>query len=222
MCTTRFGGTAVAVLLTASVLAGCRGHQTAQVMSPTEPSMVGSHAAGGETFLPLVDTAVGNLLSRHAQGIQPAAFQPSPTPMRVCFVGVENKSAEEIGDFKDQIYQRIDTQIVQSQVYEPVNRRFVEAGLREARLRPDQLFIPANMQTFTDVMQRQGQPFDYLLYATITSGTTRDNKDYQRDYLLTLEMINVRSGQYDKESATLRKGYNRSVMAKVRNFNPFK
>ena len=34
-------------------------------------------------------------------------------------------------------------------------------------------------------------------------------------------MVDIRNGQYDKESATLRKGYNRSVMAKVRNFNPF-
>jgi hypothetical protein len=77
------------------------------------------------------------------------------------------------------------------------------------------------MQRFTDAMWRQGQPFDYLLYATITSGTTQSNADYQRDYLLTLEMVDVRNGQYDKESATLRKGYNRSLMAKVRNFNPF-
>ena len=60
-----------------------------------------------------------------------------------------------------------------------------------------------------------GQPFDYLLYATLTSGTTHDNKDYQRDYLLTLEMVNVRTGQYDKESAQLDKGYNVSAGAKL-------
>ncbi|MBN2024484.1 MAG: penicillin-binding protein activator LpoB [Pirellulales bacterium] len=219
----RFLGKVVVGSFAALGLAGCRGRQTAQVMSPTDQSMVGSHAAGSETFQPLVDTAMANLLGRHAQGVQPAAFQQGPpAPARICFVGVENKSAEEMGDFKDQIYQQIDTQIVQSRLFAPISRRFVDVGLREARLRPDQLFVPANMQTFTDVMQRQGQPFDYLLYATITSGTTHDNQDYQRDYLLTLEMINVRTGQYDKESATLRKGYNRSMMAKVRNFNPFK
>lgn len=205
---------------------GCRGRQTSQVMAPDEPGMVGSHTAGAETYLPLIDTAVANLLDRHCQGVQPASYNPGqppqpPTPMRICFVGVENRGAEEIGDFKDQIYQQIDTRIVQSQVYSPVSRRFVEAGLRETRLRPDELFVPQNMQRFTDAMWRQGQPFDYLLYATITSGTTQSNADYQRDYLLTLEMVDVRNGQYDKESATLRKGYNRSVMAKVRNFNPF-
>ena len=57
--------------------------------------------------------------------------------------------------------------------------------------------------------------------ATITSGTTRDNKDYQRDYLLTLEMVHVRTGKYQKESAELSKGYNRSMLAKVKNLNPF-
>jgi hypothetical protein len=206
----------------ATSLGGCRGRQTAQVMSPSEPGMVGSHTAGAETYLPLIDTSVGNLLGRHCPTVQPVGYsQAPPEPMRICFIGVENKSAEEIGDFKEQIYQQIDTRIVQSQTYAPISRRFVDAGLRETRLRPDQLFVPQNMQTFGDAMQRQGQTFDYLLYATITSGTTQSNVDYQRDYLLTLEMVNIRTGQYDKESATLRKGYNRSLMAKVKNFNLF-
>ena len=55
-------------------------------------------------------------------------------------------------------------------------------------------------------MEQQGQPFDFLLYATLTSGTTRVNKDYQRDYLLTLEMVNLHNGEYDKQSATLTQG----------------
>ncbi len=204
------------------IATGCRGRQTAEVKQPWEPSAVGSHSAGAETFGPLVHQATSRLLGRHSQGIQPVGFAEQQTgPMRICFVGVENKSAEEIGDFKDQIYQHIDTCILQSPVYDPVNRRFVEAGLREVRLRPDELFLPRNMRLFTEVMERQGQPFDYLLYATITSGTTRDNLDYQRDYLLTLEMIHVASGKYDKESARLRKQYNRSAMAKIKSFNPF-
>ena len=48
-----------------------------------------------------------------------------------------------------------------------------------------------------------------MLYAKITSGTTRKRKDTQRDYMLTLEMVNVKTGDYDKESATLRKAYHR-------------
>ena len=198
--------------------AGCRSQQTAHVVKPGEQSMVGSHTAGTETYLPLVDTATGNLLGRHSQGIQPASFAPGATgPMRICFAGVENKSIEEMGDFKEQIYQQIDTRIVKSQVYQPVNRRFVEAGLRQCRLRPDELFVPQNMRAFTQTMEQMGQPFDYLLYATLTSGTTRSNKDYQRDYVLTLEIVDIHNGQYDKECAQLEKKYDVSAGAKVRN-----
>ena len=67
----------------------------------------------------------------------------------------------------------------------------------------------------------EGQPFDYLLFAKLTSGTTEKNANYQRDYLLTLEMVNVNTGDFDKESATIRKGYHRSRLGKLRNYNPF-
>jgi hypothetical protein len=202
---------------------GCKS-QTAQVVKPGEKELVGSHEAGGETFGPLVDTATNNLLARHSQQMQPPGFNnyAQPAPLRICFIGVENQSAEEMGDFKQQIYQQIDSRILGSQVYQSVSQRFVAAGLHECNLRPDQLLIPANMQRFAAVMEQQGQPFDYMLYATITSGTTRDNKDYQRNYLLTLEMLNIRTGQSDKESAQIEKKYNVSAAAKIKGWNPFK
>jgi hypothetical protein len=204
---------------------GCRGRQHAHVLDNEDQDMVGSHVAGAETFGPLIDGAVGNLLARHEQGpaFQPVGFgQTTAPPLRICFIGVENKSAEAIGDFKDQIYQRIDTQILQSPAFKPVNRRFVEAGLRESRLRPDELFLPQQMRNFSAVMEQQGQPFDILLYATLTSGTTRGNgTNYQRDYLLTLEMVNVKTGDYDKESASLRKGYHKTQIGKLKHYNPF-
>ena len=202
-------------LLGSGMLAGCRGTQFAAVRTPDKPDMVGSHKAGAETFKPLVEQAVGELLARHSTQVVPASATTLPAPCkRICFVAVENKSAEEIGDFKDQIYQIIDLHIVQSQVFQPVNKRFVDAGLAQTRLRPDQLFIPENMRSFVMSLEQQGQPFDHLLYATITSGTTRENQNYQRDYLLTLEMIDVRTGQYDKQAATLSKGYYQTRVGK--------
>jgi len=200
-------------------LGGCRNHQYARVVKPGEREMVGSHQAGSETFRPLVEEAVARLLSRQPDdAVQMLASnppQPLPSaPKRICFVGVENKSAEEIGDFKDQIYQCIDTKILEGGVFQAVNRRYVEAGLHETRLRPDQLFVPANMRQFVAYMEKAGQPFDYLLYATLTSGTTRQNKDVQRDYLLTLELIDVRNGQYDKQSAEISKGYHHSAVSR--------
>lgn len=196
-------------------LLGCRGNQFAKVKRPGDPSMIGSHQAGGETWRPLMDEAVAKLLGRHAVARQPLPAGQVPPPLRICFVGVENKSSEEIGDFKDQIYEQIDAKILASQVFQSVSRRYVEAGLLQTRLRPDVLMVPENMRVFTAIMEQQGQPFDFLLYATITSGTTRENKDYQRDYLLTMELIDVHNGQYDKQSAALSKGYYHSRLSRL-------
>ena len=116
--------------LSSGLLAGCRGTQHATVRDPAKPDMIGSHAAGAETFKPLVEQAVGELLARHsAPCVGPSGEVLPPTPKRVCFIGVENKSAEEIGDFKDQLYQTIDTKILQSQVFQPINKRYIDAGL---------------------------------------------------------------------------------------------
>jgi hypothetical protein len=205
--------------------AGCRSTQTAQVVKPGEKELVGSHAAGAETFGPLVDGAVGNLLSRHAQGNQPPGLGQGAmpqAPLRICFVGVENRSIEEIGDFKDQLYQQIDSRILQGQVFQSVSQRYVAAGMQQCGYRLEDLMNPEKMRVFTQVMEQQNQPFDYMLYATITSGSTQSNKDYQRNYLLTLELLNVHNGQYDKESAEIEKRYNVSTMAKIKGWNPFK
>jgi len=202
-------------------LAGCRSAMFSRVMQPGEAGMMGSHQAGQETFNPLVNEAVAKLLARHVESpVQQVSFadgEPVPPPLkRICFVGVENRSAEDIGDFKERIFETIDGRILESRVFESVNRRFVEAGLRDTRLRPDQLLVPENMRAFAALMEQQGQPIDYLLYATITSGTTHENRDYQRDYLLTLELVEVGTGSYDKQSAELSKGYHPSRLGRWR------
>lgn len=206
-----------------AMLAGCRGHQYGHVVADNQADMVGSHTAGAETFNPLIDESVAKLLGRQDAQFHMASAQgmQQPHPRRICFIGVENRSAEELGDFRDQIYEQIDTQILQAPMFESVSRRFVDAALYETRLRPDQLFLEHNRQIFAAALQQQGQPFDYLLYARLTSGTTQNNHDYQRDYLLTLELVNVHTGQYDKESAKIRKGYHTTRAGKWRNYNPF-
>jgi peptidoglycan-synthase activator LpoB len=203
-----------------SLCCGCRGKQFARVSQPGDADLVGSHQAGAETFKPLTEEAVAKLLGRHCSPFQQAAYvsgpeQLPPPGMRICFVGVENKSAEEIGDFKEQLYEVIDSKILESHVFQPISKRYVDAALRETRLRPDSLFIPQNMRMFSGFLEQQGQPFDYLLYATITSGTTRENQEYQRDYLLTLEMVNVHNGEYDKQSASLSKTYHKTRIGRM-------
>jgi hypothetical protein len=204
--------------------AGCRGHQYGHVIKKDAPNMVGSHDAGAEVFDPLVDEAVMKLLARQCipSPDQPTGQDGMPMKKTVCFVGVENKSAEEIGDFKDQLYQQIDSKILESQTFSSVSRRMVDAALFETRLRPDSLLVPSNMQLFTQVLSRQGAPIDHLLFATLTSGTTERNSSKQRDYLLTLEMTNVHDGTYDKQSAEIRKGYHKTAVGKLWNYNPLK
>src|SRR5262245_48973623 len=85
------------------VSTGCRSTQSARIIKPGEKQMIGSHAAGQETFNPLIDDAVGQLLSRHHSLPQQPPFQQvstgpemlPPARLRVCFVGVENCTAEE-------------------------------------------------------------------------------------------------------------------------------
>ena len=208
----QFGLTAAGSLF---LLAGCKsGQQFARVIKPGEKEMVGSHQAGQETFRPLVDEAVGKLMARHdaPHFTQQVSHQEAlpPPKQSVCFVGVCNQSAEEIGDFKEQLYEAIDTRLRDCGSFSSISRQYVDAGLRELRLRPDDLFIPQNMRSFVAVMEQQGQPMQYLLFAKLTSGTTRQNQNYQRDYQLVLELVDIQTGQSDKQTAELSKGYHKS------------
>jgi hypothetical protein len=204
--------------------AGCRSYQYGHVISDDREDLVGSHAAGAAEFNPMIEESVGKLLARQIPAVPPDthAHDLPPPPKSICFVGVENKSIEELGDFKDQLYQEIDTLIVSSDAFRAINRRFVESALRETRLRPDALMVPDNMRLFAAAMEQEGHPIDYLLYATLTSGTTVRNTSQQRDYLLTLELVDVHTGAYDKQSAKVRKGYHRTAAGKWWHYNRLK
>ncbi len=54
---------------------------------------------------------------------------------------------------------------------------------------------------------------------SITSGTTTSNGDYQRDYLLTMELLDIHTGESLKDSAMLRKGYHKSLLGKLKHYN---
>jgi len=226
--------------LTCSAILGCAG-QYGHILAKQDKDLVGSHAAGAATWNPLVDEAVAKLLGRCPPAIHPVSFKNASTPINsaafstanlnpevpaalangpaaICFIGIENKSAEELGDFKDQLYERIDTQLNSADTFRAISRRMVDAALLETRLRPDSLFLPANRKAFAAALGRQGAPVDYLLYATVTTGTTDRNKSSQRDYEITLEMVNMHSGEFLKESAKIRKGYSKNRTGKWWNY----
>lgn len=213
----------VSPLLILVAVGGCAGRQYGRLLANDDSDLVGSHAAGAATWNPLVEQAVAGLLTRCvpqppmatpvgyvSEGALGSGVEPCLGPATVAFVGVENRSAEELGDFKDQIFETIDAGVNRSEIHRCISSRMVDAALRETRLRPDSLFLPANRDAFAAVLGRQGSPVDYLLHATITSGTTDRNKTSQRDYLLTLEMVNVHTGDFVKEQAKIRKGYSKT------------
>jgi Peptidoglycan-synthase activator LpoB len=208
---------ALAALLTAT---GCRGKQVAHVLTGDDQDMVGSHSAGAETWKPLIEQSVGQLLARQCSEIHPASLAEGDEieKKRVCFLGVENKSAEELGDSREQISDHIDSLISQSEQFRLVSRRTVDAGLKECSLKPEDLLVPANLRMFSEAMEQAGQPINYLLFAKITSLSTHSNGDSQRDYQLVLELVDANTGDYDKESATIRKGYHKSKLSMLKHY----
>ncbi|MEM6470053.1 MAG: penicillin-binding protein activator LpoB [Planctomycetota bacterium] len=221
------GAGILALAALVSGLCGCASRQYSHILASDDKDLVGSHAAGAATWNPLVEESVARLLSRCPPDVRPVGFQMHgqepivAAPATICFVGIENKSAEEIGDFKDQLFEQIDSQINAGSEFRGISRRVVQAALLETRLRPDSLFLPGNRDVFAAALGKAGSPVDFLLFATITSGTTDRNKTSQRDYTLTMEMVNVHSGDFIKESAKIRKGYSKSRTGKWWNYGIF-
>lgn len=199
----------LAILATVSLVtmgvAGCNGHRFGRILGSDSKDMVGSHAAGAQTFNNLVEETTGKLLARQSEMVGSTG-----DPKRVCFMGISNKSAEELGDFRDQLFDQIDTGISQANEFDSISPTYVKTGLEKSHLRPTDLFLPQHMQDFSQTMGQLGQSVDYLLFATLTSGTTTRNSQTQRDYNLSLELIDVNTGRRIKEQTKVRKGYHKS------------
>ena len=211
-----------ALFLCGVAFIGCQGTK-ARLMRTNELDKVGSNRAGAEVYNPMVRDATGKLLARAAtETIQQVSHNASPqAPMpkrKVCFVSLENASMEELGDFKEHIKSAILESIAQSEQFEIVSDRAVTAGLRALSLRSDDLFMPENRRMFVSVMGQGGTPVEYLLFAKITSGTTENNRDMQREYKLTLELIDTQTFVPIIESTPMRKEYNNSVKGKFGNW----
>ena len=213
--------TIAALLFCGAVFVGCAGTQ-ARVMHRGEADKVGSNRAGAEVYNPMVRVAIDKLLARAAsEPIQQVSLgipEFRSGKRKVCFIALENASVEELGDFKEHIKSAILEGISQSEQFEIVSDRAVTAGLRALSLRADDLFMPENRRMFVGVMGQGGTPVNYLLFAKITSGTTESNRDTQRDYKLTLELIDTETFVPIIESTPMRKEYNNSVKGKIGNW----
>jgi len=215
---------AFALGLAFSVLSSAFGcaTQKGKVVDPNETSRVGSHRAGSEIYDPAAEAAVCGLLDQVAN--TPITLEDSGKtvaqlaeeyPVRhICFLDVENAGGEEMGDIRESLAETIRTMISKSEQFDMIDSRLVTAGLRETGLRIDDLLIPDKLDRFVAALGKMDAPFDYILFAKVTTATTRDNKDSEVKYSLTLDLVNVHTSKSIRETVDLKKHYNRSAKAK--------
>ncbi len=175
----------------------------AWIKAEDEPDLVDARQ-GGIVVFDQLSHVTHRLLENHQ------ATQRSQGKMRVAFIGVENRSAEEIRDIRDALYEVIDTILVNEEAYVPINQRYVDEAMRSAGMRPESLFLRDGRERFIDAVSREGIVPDYLLFAIITSMTSVGVSQDQRNYQLTLELVDANTGEtVAKETGRVRKGFNK-------------
>ena len=76
----------------------------------------------------------------------------------------------------------------------PLPAEYVDSVLRETGLRVEDVFLHRGHEEFVSVLRARGQAPDYLLFGIITTGTSIDGDTRQRNYQLTLRMVDAESG----------------------------
>lgn len=172
-----------------------------RVKEEGEGSLVGAKTAGAETYNKLVAGTVEKLLREHSE-------VHKGKRMLLCFVDIENRSAEELAENREAIYEEIDTIIVNSGAYTNISRRYVDAALRNTGLRAEEIFLGDGRKKFMSVLGKEGFTPDYLLWGKVTTLSTEGSNRREREYLLTLEMVNALTGLTEaKKTEKVRKEY---------------
>ena len=185
--------------------AGCRSGIVPRIVPPPAALLAGRQPAGVEGYGPPVREAVAHLLARHvAAPVLQASFtgaEPLPPPAkRICVVTSDDATTVEGGDVAARLREFVDQRIAESQAFESLPRRAVDAGLRDGRLRPDDLAVPENRRAFAALLEQQGQPIDYLLFARLPAGLDRQPRGSRRPPPLTLELVDIRTGTSDMQT----------------------
>ncbi len=176
-------------LAAAFVAAGCTG-PSARVKSGDEGDLVDVRRGGTETYKELIRKGVSELLSEHRLTLGNSAEK-----VMVAFVGVENRSSEDLGEFRASMNNEITTALVNSRLYAMLSMRAVDAAKREANIRSvDDLTVARPREAFLSVLNKDGQPPQYLLFGEVTSMTSSGNDARERTYQLTLQMMDSSNG----------------------------
>jgi len=193
--------TAVAALALAA--AGCVG-PSARVKGDEEGTLVDVKRGGTETYKALIRKGVEDLLEEHRILLSGAAEKPL-----VAFVGVENRSSEELGEFRAAMNNEVTTSLVNSRYYTMLSMRAVDAAKRESGIRSiDDLATARSREGFMSVLNRDGKPPQYLLAGEVTTMTSRGSYEKERTYQLTLQMWDSSSGVIQTQKLVeVRKAY---------------
>ena len=190
------------LFLLVSLMLGCEGSPKGRVKSGDEGDLVGSKTAGAETYNVLIEEATRKLLTAEA-----ARF-PEGGVRTICFVGIDNEGAEELGDIRASTNKIIETVIFQAKRYNMISQDYVTHVLQVNGMAARDLHLEAGLQKFLSVLRKEGKVPDYMLWATYTTLSTTGEKERQRDYLLTLKLDNAASGELvSMETARVRKAY---------------
>ena len=144
----------------------------------------------------IVEQAVDRLLASHS-----AARGDGQWTLAV--MGIDNWSADPLGDWGEHLYQRITGRIDGSGSYRTLSRRFLDGALRAGGLTPESLMQPAGRRELCRILEAQESPVQLLLFPKLTSGTTEGSDTIRREYLLTLELVDPIEGWQDAFTATV-------------------
>ena len=177
---------------------------SARIMGDDEKDMVDVRGAGAAAFEKMVTESVTKILNRHrgdANGIQ---------VRRLAFVDLQNRTKEELGEWREQLIDRIQIGIDQHPAYRIVAEELVTAVLSEMGNPPvEKLLLPKPQREFAKVLEKKNSPVQFLMYGSLTRGGTTGNNQRQANYLLTLRLINTATGDTDTEGSMVRKWFSK-------------
>jgi len=175
-------------------------------MSEEEDDLVGDKRAGAATYDRLMKQSVEKMLGWYVDEVLRGSISTNPK-MKVAFAGFQNKGAEELGEWRDDLTIKINTMISESNAFTSISPRYVAEALRATNLSVDNLFLPPKRREFLAALERSDNPAQALVFATLTRGTTGQDNLAQANYRLTLEMVDSETGVSKSFDAVVRKEY---------------
>ncbi|MBL8898711.1 MAG: hypothetical protein JNM84_13825 [Planctomycetes bacterium] len=189
----------------ALLFGACGSTPEGRIMGSGEEDLVGAKRAGTAEYDRLIEGTLTKMMARYSERSGGTGL----AKQRVGFVALENASGEPLGEMFDQIYELIDTSVNNHERFRMISKRFVDAALNEmGKPSYDKLFIPNGRRQFASILEQQGAPIEAMLYAKITSGETKGEDGYRQvNYMLTMELVDVATGDYQKDSCRISKEY---------------